>query len=83
MMAQSNGNSDGALPSELLADGTVIGAKVRVVTQADETFEGAIFTLDPVASFLILGASLFLSLANKILLQREMNANRMCMFVWL
>lgn len=58
-MAQSNGNGGvGALPSELLADGAVIGAKVRVVTQADEAFEGVIFTLDPVASFLILGASL-------------------------
>lgn len=69
MAMQSNGNGGGgggALPAELLADGAVIGAKVRVVTQADETFEGAVFTLDPVASFLILGASLLL--ARKILL---------------
>lgn len=81
-MAQSNGNGSGVLPSELLADGAVIGAKVRVVTQADDTFEGTIFTLDPVASFLILGASLFPSLANKILLQWEMNANRNCCYVY-
>lgn len=56
-MAQSNGGGarGGALPVELLADGCVVGARVRVLTQADETFEGAIFTIDPVASFLFLG----------------------------
>ncbi|TYZ64708.1 hypothetical protein PybrP1_011061 [[Pythium] brassicae (nom. inval.)] len=55
-MAQSNGGGagGGALPAELLADGCVVGARVRVLTQADETFEGAIFTVDPVASFLFL-----------------------------
>lgn len=52
---QSNGSGHGALPTELVADGRVIGARVRVVTQAEETFEGTIFTIDPVASFLILG----------------------------
>lgn len=64
-MAQSNGGGaggTGALPAELLADGRVVGAKVRVITQADEAFEGTIFTIDPVASFLFLGGtrSLFL-----------------------
>ncbi|GLE08706.1 hypothetical protein PINS_up020069 [Pythium insidiosum] len=35
-------------------DGKVVGAKVRVTTCHDETFEGVIFTLDAVANFLIL-----------------------------
>ncbi|KAJ0411989.1 hypothetical protein ATCC90586_009946 [Pythium insidiosum] len=43
-----------ALPSELCVDGKVVGAKVRVTTCHDETFEGVIFTLDAVANFLIL-----------------------------
>lgn len=41
---------------ELLADGAVVGAQVRVVTGSDEVFEGSVFTLDPVSNFLILGA---------------------------
>lgn len=55
-MAQSSNGISSVVPAELLADGKVIGAKVRVLTQADESFDGVIFTLDPVASFLILGA---------------------------
>jgi hypothetical protein len=51
----ANGSSSSVLPAELLADGRVIGAKVRVLTQAAEAFEGVIFTIDPIASFLILG----------------------------
>ncbi|KAF1317105.1 hypothetical protein FI667_g14995, partial [Globisporangium splendens] len=50
----TSANGSSALPTELLADGRVIGAKVRVLTQAEEAFEGVIFTIDPVASFLIL-----------------------------
>ncbi|DBA04653.1 TPA: hypothetical protein N0F65_012236 [Lagenidium giganteum] len=41
------------LPKEL-TDGNILGAKLRVVTMADETFEGAVFTFDPVANFLFL-----------------------------
>lgn len=47
-----------ALPNELYLDGKVVGAKVRVVTCHDESFEGIIFTLDPIANFLILGMML-------------------------
>lgn len=43
------------LPSELQQDHKAVGAKVRVVTSGQESFEGIIFTLDPVANFLVLG----------------------------
>ena len=43
------------LPTELLHDHKAVGAKVRVVTTSQEVFEGSIFTLDPVANFLVLG----------------------------
>ncbi|GMF38304.1 unnamed protein product [Phytophthora fragariaefolia] len=43
-----------ALPAELQQDHKAVGAKVRVLTGAQETFEGVIFTLDPVANFLVL-----------------------------
>lgn len=43
------------LPAELLADGQVVGSTVRVQTRAGESFQGVVFTLDPVANFLILG----------------------------
>lgn len=45
------------LPAELLADGRAVGAVLRVQTRAGERFEGVVFTLDPVADFLFLGAS--------------------------
>ncbi len=51
-MAKSSKSS--LLPTEL-RDGNAIGAKVRVFNREDETYEGIIFTLDPVAHFLILG----------------------------
>ncbi|KAG7395109.1 protein with role in RNA processing [Phytophthora boehmeriae] len=41
------------LPEELLQDNKAVGAKVRVTTKS-EVFEGVIFTLDPVANFLVL-----------------------------
>ncbi|RLN10746.1 hypothetical protein BBJ28_00008897 [Nothophytophthora sp. Chile5] len=47
-------SSSGGLPEELKQDGKAVGAKVRVVTSAQENFEGVIFTVDPVANFLIL-----------------------------
>ncbi|RLN98803.1 hypothetical protein BBJ28_00017360 [Nothophytophthora sp. Chile5] len=50
-------SSSGGLPEELQQDGKAVGAKVRVVTSAQESFEGVIFTVDPVANFLILGAT--------------------------
>ena len=43
------------LPIELLHDHKAVGAKVRVFTRFQEVFEGSIFTLDPVAHFLVLG----------------------------
>lgn len=46
----------GALPAELLADGRAVGATLRVLTRAGQSVEGVVFTLDPVASFLFLGA---------------------------
>jgi hypothetical protein len=46
------------LPAELQQDHKAVGAKVRVLTNAQETFEGVIFTVDPVANFLVLGASI-------------------------
>ncbi|KAG1707380.1 hypothetical protein DVH05_026571 [Phytophthora capsici] len=42
------------LPEELQQDHKAVGAKVRVVTTGKETFEGVIFTVDPVANFLVL-----------------------------
>ncbi|TMW66485.1 hypothetical protein Poli38472_004250 [Pythium oligandrum] len=45
------------MPSELCVDGGVVGAKVRVVTSLEVTVEGVIFTLDPIANFLILEES--------------------------
>uniref|UniRef100_M4BN43 AD domain-containing protein n=1 Tax=Hyaloperonospora arabidopsidis (strain Emoy2) TaxID=559515 RepID=M4BN43_HYAAE len=42
------------LPMELLHDHKAVGAKVRVFTRFQEVFEGSIFTLDPVAHFLVL-----------------------------
>jgi hypothetical protein len=39
-----------------LNDGNLVGAKVRVHTQNnEETYDGVIFTMDPIAQFLILG----------------------------
>lgn len=46
------------LPAELQQDHKAVGAKVRVLTDAQESFEGVIFTLDPVANFLVLGTTL-------------------------
>ncbi|KAG7378832.1 protein with role in RNA processing [Phytophthora pseudosyringae] len=42
------------LPAELQQDHKAVGAKVRVLTTGQETFEGVIFTLDLVAHFLLL-----------------------------
>ena len=46
------------LPTELQEDHKTVGAKVCVLTNANETFEGVIFTVDPVANFLVLGTIL-------------------------
>ncbi|KUF97271.1 hypothetical protein AM588_10006591 [Phytophthora nicotianae] len=54
-MAMSSAAPAPVLPAELQQDHKAVGAKVRVVTAAQETFEGVIFTLDPVANFLVLG----------------------------
>lgn len=42
-----------SVPEELQQDGKAVGATVRVTAGAD-TFEGVVFTLDPVANFLVL-----------------------------
>ncbi|KAL4110758.1 hypothetical protein PRIC1_002446 [Phytophthora ramorum] len=42
------------LPAELQQDYKAVGAKVRVITSGQETFEGEIFTVDTVANFLVL-----------------------------
>lgn len=43
------------IPAELQQDHKLVGAKIRVTTNTHESFEGIIFTLDPVANFLVLG----------------------------
>ncbi|KAG2760030.1 hypothetical protein JG687_00003579 [Phytophthora cactorum] len=53
-MAMSSAAPAPVLPAELQQDHKAVGAKVRVVTATQETFEGVIFTLDPVANFLVL-----------------------------
>ncbi|KAG6612678.1 uncharacterized protein IUM83_03225 [Phytophthora cinnamomi] len=53
-MAMSSAVPAPVLPAELLQDHKAVGAKVRVLTSAQESFEGVIFTLDPVANFLVL-----------------------------
>lgn len=42
------------IPAELQQDHKLVGAKIRVTTNTHESFEGIIFTLDPVANFLVL-----------------------------
>ncbi|KAL3662668.1 hypothetical protein V7S43_012512 [Phytophthora oleae] len=53
-MATSTAPPAPVLPAELQQDHKAVGAKVRVITTGKETFEGVIFTLDPVANFLVL-----------------------------
>ncbi|KAE9008393.1 hypothetical protein PR003_g17616 [Phytophthora rubi] len=53
-MATSSAAPAPVLPAELQQDHKAVGAKVRVLTGAQESFEGVIFTLDPVANFLVL-----------------------------
>ncbi|POM59467.1 hypothetical protein PHPALM_31798 [Phytophthora palmivora] len=53
-MAMSSDMPAPVLPAELQQDHKAVGAKVRVLTTTQETFEGIIFTLDPVANFLVL-----------------------------
>ncbi|EGZ26271.1 hypothetical protein PHYSODRAFT_555839 [Phytophthora sojae] len=53
-MAMNSAAPAPVLPSELQQDHKAVGAKVRVVTSGQESFEGIIFTLDPVANFLVL-----------------------------
>ncbi|KAL7680674.1 putative Anticodon-binding domain, protein Lsm12 [Plasmopara halstedii] len=43
------------ITAEMQQDHKVVGAKIRVETNKHETFEGTVFTLDPVANFLVLG----------------------------
>ncbi|OWZ12147.1 hypothetical protein PHMEG_00014732 [Phytophthora megakarya] len=52
-MAMSSAVPAPVLPAELQQDHKAVGAKVRVLT-AQGPFEGIIFTLDPVAKFLVL-----------------------------
>lgn len=54
-MSSTAVTDDTSLPAELLADGKVVGATLRVLTRAQQSFEGVVFTLDPVANFLVLG----------------------------
>ncbi|CEG36128.1 Uncharacterized conserved protein [Plasmopara halstedii] len=42
------------ITAEMQQDHKVVGAKIRVETNKHETFEGTVFTLDPVANFLVL-----------------------------
>ncbi|CAH0476647.1 unnamed protein product [Peronospora belbahrii] len=42
------------LPLELQQDHKAMGAKVCVITSSQDTFEGVIFTVDPIANFLVL-----------------------------
>ncbi|CAH0491595.1 unnamed protein product [Peronospora farinosa] len=53
-MAMSSSVPTLVLPTKLQQDYKAVGAKVSVLTNSQETFEGVIFTVDPVANFLVL-----------------------------